>query len=75
MDSAGIQPVHAFLAFIGSAIVVCGFLARIAQRLKKTNDIMEKFMMEHEMLVDEYCERRGITKEQLPTRMRGLMGR
>jgi hypothetical protein len=68
----GVQPVHVLLALEAGSVGVILFLWRIAKGLKRTNDIMEKFLIEHEMLIIDYCERKGIKVGSLLTRLQGL---
>lgn len=74
-DPGGIQPVHVWFSLLVSAGVICTFLWRIATKLSRTNAIMEKFLIEHEILITDYAERKGIKVNELPTRLKGLMQR
>lgn len=56
-------------------ITILTFLWRIAESLRRTNEIMEKFMIEHEILIQDYCKRFNIEPDDLPTRLRGLRNR
>lgn len=74
-EFGGIQPVHVWFSIIVASTIICTFLWRIAHSLRRTNSIMEKFLIEHEILVGDYCERKGIDLDKLPTRLKGLMQR
>ena len=74
-DLGGIQPVHVWFSVLVASTAICTFLWRIARSLRHTNAIMEKFLIEHEVLIGDYCERKGIKPESLPTRLKGLMQR
>jgi len=70
-----VQPFHVMLGTIVLACGVMGFLWRILVSVRETNSIMEKFLIEHEILILDYCKRLGIEVKDLPTRMKGLSDR
>jgi hypothetical protein len=41
--------------------------------LVRMDRIAAKFLVEHEILISDYCKRIGVEVKDLPTRMRGLM--
>ena len=47
---------------------VVGAIIRIEVIFERTTGVIRKFMMEHEMLVREYCKRNNIDIDDLPTR-------
>jgi hypothetical protein len=58
-----------FTISIGNIItifVVFGALFRMDR-------LAAKFLVEHEILIADYCKRVGIEVEDMPTRMKGLM--
>ena len=73
MNDFGIQPVHVLYGLVSIAFIVVAFLWRILKTLGKTNRIMEKFMIEHEMLIQWYCKEHNIGLEDLATRTKGLV--
>lgn len=50
-----------------------GMLAIVLWGLRRIEKKIDKFGMEHELLVRDYCERHGIKVEDLPTRMKRLL--
>lgn len=74
-NGGGVQAVHVWFTVLIATTAICGFLYKIARSVKRTNDIMEKFMTEHEMLIVDYCERKGIPIDTLPTRLMSLLTR
>ena len=53
------------LGQIITAVAVLGLLFKIQQ-------FHNTLLIEHEILVTDYCERKGIKKHELPTRVGGL---
>jgi len=67
-----IPPFYVVVTFLASAGAVLAFLWRIAKALQKTNRILDKFLMEHEILIMDYCKRMEIDVKDLPTRLKDL---
>ena len=44
----------------------------IAAALFRMDRLAAKFLVEHEILIADYCKRIGIEIEDMPTRMKGL---
>jgi hypothetical protein len=44
----------------------------VAIGLFRMDRMAAKFLIEHEILVADYCKRLGIKTEELPTRIRGM---
>lgn len=50
-------------------------LAMLGFGLFRMDRLAAKFLVEHEILIADYCSRMGIKVENMPTRMKGLLGR
>lgn len=55
------------------------FQAFQIRRTKKMHlenkEMLGKLIIEHEMIIEDYCERKGIDRESLPTRHPNVLGR
>jgi hypothetical protein len=47
--------------------------AMVAIGLFRMDRLAAKFLVEHEMLIADYCKRMGIDASNLPTRMKGMI--
>lgn len=54
---------------IGNVITLVG----VAIALFRMDRIASKFLIEHEILISDYCKRIGIEVKDMPTRMRSLL--
>jgi hypothetical protein len=45
----------------------------VGAALFRMDRLAAKFLVEHEILISDYCDRLGIKVENLPTRMKGLL--
>lgn len=48
-------------------------LAVVVFGLFRIDRLAAKFLVEHEILISDYCKRLGIEQKDLPTRMKGLI--
>ena len=62
---------------IGVVIPLAGFHYRTwqshARLQRKIDRLLDHWHIEHEILIDEYCERKGIKRSDLPTRHNGAL--
>ena len=72
ISSTSVPPIYVLMAFLASGGAVLFYLRRIFKALQRTNRILDKFMIEHEILIMDYCKRMEIDVKDLPTRLKGL---
>lgn len=62
---------------LGIVIPLAGFHWRTwrsnSRFSRKLDKLLHHWAVEHEILIDEYCERKGITRDDLPTRHNGAL--
>lgn len=56
------------LGQLGIILSVLGFVWRLSGYLYALNRFHESLLLEHEILIDDYCDRKGIDKSRLVTR-------
>ena len=60
---------------LGLAIPLAGFHWRTwrsnSKLMAKMDRLLNHWHVEHEILVDDYCERKGMKRDDLPTRHNG----
>jgi hypothetical protein len=57
---------------LGNVLTVIGVAVIWFRKERRMEHLIEKFLIEHELMVIDYCKRLGISVEDLPTRMKGL---
>lgn len=58
-----------FTISIGNILTLAG----VGFFLFRMDRLAAKFLVEHEILISDYCKRVGIETKDMPTRMKGLM--
>jgi len=53
-------------------IAIIGGIWRVEQFLRHTDKLLQKFAIEHEILINDYCRRNNVSIHEFPTRMKGL---
>jgi hypothetical protein len=57
---------------ITTIVIVLGALVRFETRIAS---LVRTFLMEHEILIRDYCKRNDIKPDELPSRMHGVLGK
>jgi hypothetical protein len=57
---------------VGNIIAFLACLLSVLALWRRIETLLAKFMIEHELLVRDYCQRKGIALEDIPTRLKGL---
>jgi hypothetical protein len=47
---------------------------RVKKMHKENKQMLTKLVIEHEIILQDYCDRKGISREHLPTRQRSILG-
>jgi hypothetical protein len=65
-----------FSISIGNIVTFAALLGgiwRVEKFLRSTQSLLQKFSIEHEILIQDYCKRNQIDLNAFPTRMKGLL--
>ena len=57
---------------VGNILAFCTVLLSLFILWQRIEVLLSKFMIEHELLIRDYCERKHIKLEEIPTRLQGL---
>ena len=57
---------------LGNILTIIGCGLMWLRKERRMERLVEKFLIEHEILIADYCKRMGIDASELPTRIKGL---
>ena len=64
--------IYILISILAGFATILGFLLKIMLVIRKVEKKLDYLIVEHELLVMDYCERKGIPLTALPTRTGGF---
>lgn len=58
---------------VGNIITVAVVVGAILRFETRVAGLVRSFLVEHEILIADYCKRTGVKADDLPTRLKGLL--